>query len=67
MTFDQRTIPRLLELWAESGKSHGGIIFVSRKAFAPNDLSGLAICLVAFWDAYRDLDWTDRLAHLRRI
>ena len=35
VTYDRRTIPLLLKTWAESGRSHGGVIFVDEKSIAP--------------------------------
>ena len=35
VTYDRRTIPPLLKLWAEEGRSHGGVIFVDEKTISP--------------------------------
>jgi hypothetical protein len=37
VTYDRRTIPPLLKLWAEEGRSHGGVIFVDEKTISPAD------------------------------
>jgi hypothetical protein len=41
VTYDRRTIPLLLKTWAESGRTHGGVIFVDEKTIAPADVGGL--------------------------
>jgi hypothetical protein len=66
VTYDQRTIPKLLHRWAEFQETHAGVIFVDERTIAPNDFSELARSLILFWDEHRDLDWSNRLAFLRR-
>jgi hypothetical protein len=66
VTYDQRTIPRLLQRWAELKDSHAGIVFVDERTIGPNDLPELARSLIVLWDEHRDLDWSNRLAFLRR-
>jgi len=66
VTYDLRTIPPLLRMWSESGTAHGGVVFVDAQTLAPNDIGGLLRALVSLWDVAGDLDWTDRVAFLRR-
>jgi len=66
VTYDQRTIPRLLQRWAELKETHAGIVFVDERTIAPNDLPELARSLILLWDEHRNLDWSNRLAFLRR-
>jgi hypothetical protein len=40
VTYDRRTIPPLLKLWAEEARSHGGVIFVDEKTISPADIGG---------------------------
>jgi hypothetical protein len=40
VTYDRRTMPRLLKLWAEEARSHGGLIFVDEKTISPADIGG---------------------------
>jgi hypothetical protein len=66
VTYDQRTIPKLLQRWADLKQTHAGIVFVDERTIAPNDLPELARSLILFWDEHRNLDWSNRLAFLRR-
>jgi hypothetical protein len=40
VTSDRRTIPPLLKLWAEEGRSHGGVVFVDEKTISLADIGG---------------------------
>lgn len=66
LTYDRRTIAPLLKQWSESGSSHGGVIFISSRTLAPNDIGGLLQSLVRLWDEQRALDWTDRVVYLSK-
>jgi hypothetical protein len=65
VTFDLRTIPPLLRLWAEQGFDHSGVILVDERTFAQNDIGALVTALCAVWLAERDRDWTNRVVYLR--
>jgi len=65
VTFDLRTIPPLLRLWAEQGIDHSGVILVHEQTLAPNDIGGLAAALCAVWKAQGAMDWTNRVVFLR--
>jgi hypothetical protein len=66
VTYDLRTIPPLLKVWAETGQNHGGIIFVDAKTIAPSDIGALVRALAAVAKASREWDWTDRVLFLAR-
>jgi hypothetical protein len=66
VTYDRRTIPLLLKTWAESERSHGGVIFVDEKTIAPADVGGLVQALHRLCQACGRWDWTDRICFLRR-
>ena len=66
VTYDRRTIPLLLKTWAESGRRHGGVIFVDEKTIAPADVGGLVQALYRLSKASARWDWTDRICFLRR-
>lgn len=66
VTYDRRTIPRLLKTWAESGRRHGGVIFVDEKSIAPADVGGVVQALQRLCKASARWDWTDRICFLRR-
>jgi hypothetical protein len=63
VTYDRRTIPPLLKSWAETGQSHGGVIFVDDRSISPADIGGL---MRALYKAAGRWDWTDRVCFLRR-
>lgn len=66
VTYDQRTIPDLLERWALAGEVHGRAIFINRRTLLQDDVGGLAKALIALWDTDHDLDWRNRIVYLRR-
>jgi hypothetical protein len=66
VTYDRRTIPPLLKIWAEAGLQRGGVIFVDEKTISPADFGGLIRALRELFRASRDWDWTDRVCFLRR-
>ena len=65
VTFDLRTIPPLLRLWAEQGVDHSGVILVDEQTLAPDDIGGLVAALCAVWKAQGKEDWTNRVVFLR--
>jgi len=66
VTYDRRTIPPLLKLWAEEGRSHGGVIFIDDETIQPSDAGGLVRALRNLWHQAARWDWTDRVCFLRR-
>lgn len=67
VTYDLATIPDYLNVLAEQGHSHGGVLFVDQCTIAQNDFGGLALALIVFWDAHKDWDWTNRVAFLEAV
>jgi hypothetical protein len=66
VTYDRRTIPPLLKLWAEEGRSHGGVIFVDEKTISPADIGGLVRALISLAGEAGEIDWTNQVYFLRR-
>jgi hypothetical protein len=66
VTYDRRTIPPLLKIWAEEGRPHGGVIFVDEKTISPADIGGLVRALIRLFKETGKWDWTDRVYFLRR-
>jgi predicted nuclease of predicted toxin-antitoxin system len=66
VTYDQRTIPPLLRLWAELARPHGGVVFIDHRTIAPNDIGGLVRALVELDRRLGRLDWTSRTVFLER-
>ena len=66
VTYDRRTIPPLLKLWAEEERSHGGVIFVDERDFLAGGHwrcgSAPSISLV---DVAGGMDWTNQVYFLR--
>lgn len=48
VTYDLRTIPPLLKIWAEEGQTHGGVILVDGKTIALGDIGGLTSALLVW-------------------
>jgi hypothetical protein len=66
VTYDRRTIPPLLKIWAEASRNHGGVIFIDEKTVSPADVGGLVRALAHLAKEADDLDWTNRVVFLRR-
>lgn len=65
VTYDRRTIPPLLKLWAEEERSHGGVIFVDEKTISPPDIGGLVRALILLAGETGEMDWTNQVYFLR--
>jgi hypothetical protein len=65
VAYDRRTIPPLLKLWAEEGRSHGGVIFVDEKTISPADIGGLVRALILLAGEIGEMDWTNQVYFLR--
>ena len=65
VTYDRRTIPPLLKIWAEEGRDHGGVIFVDEKTISPADIGGLVRALTSLAKETGTWDWTNRICYLR--
>lgn len=64
VTYDLRTIPPLLKMWAEEGRSHGGVVFVDEKTISPADIGGLVRALSQLTRGLGKSDWSDRICFL---
>jgi len=65
VTYDRRTIPRLLKTWAEEERQHGGVIFVDEKTISPADIGGLVRALNRLFKEAGTWDWTNRIWFLQ--
>jgi hypothetical protein len=65
VTYDRRTVPPLLKLWAEEERSHGGVIFVDEKTISPADIGGLVRALISLAGETGEMDWTNQVYFLR--
>lgn len=66
VTYDRRTIPPLLKVWAEEGQPHGGVIFVDEETILPSDIGGLIRALAGLIDKTRKWNWINRIVFLQR-
>jgi hypothetical protein len=66
VTYDRRTIPPLLKVWAEQGRRHGGVIFVDEKTISPADIGGVVRALIQLSKKTGKWDWSDRVYFLLR-
>ena len=65
VTYDRRTIPPLLKVWAEEGRSHGGVIFVDEKTISPANIAGIVRALISLAGETGEMDWTNQVYFLR--
>src|ERR1700686_4363470 len=65
VTYDRRTIPPLLKVWAEEERTHGGVIFVDEKTISPADIGRLVWALTRLARETGNWDWTHRVYFLR--
>lgn len=65
VTYDRRTIPPLLKLWAEEECSRGGVIFVDEKTISPADIGELVLALILLAGKAGEADWTNQVYFLR--
>lgn len=65
VTYDRRTIPPLLKVWAEEERKHGGVIFVDEKTISPADTGGLVRALGELARTSARWDWSSRVCFLR--
>jgi hypothetical protein len=66
VSHDRRTIPLLLRVWAEEGRSRGGVIFVDEKTISPAAIGQLVQALSNLWEQSARWDWTDLICYLER-
>jgi hypothetical protein len=65
VTYDRRTNPPLLKIWAEEERPHGGVIFVDEKTISPADIGRLVRALISLAGEAGDMDWTNQVCFLR--
>ena len=67
VTYDCRTIPRLLKDWAESGRHHAGVVLVDEVTIRPSDVGGLLRALTQLAERSQARDCADRVVFLRAV
>jgi hypothetical protein len=66
VSYDRRTIPPLLKVWAEAGLDHAGIIFIDERTISPADIGGQVRALSNLVRRAGRWDWTNRICFLHR-
>jgi len=61
---DCRTLPPMLKEWAESGRSHGGVILIDGRRLHLSDVGALLRALCQLSARLPSDDWTDRVVYL---
>jgi hypothetical protein len=65
VTYDRRTIPPFLKLWAEEDRCHGAVIFVDEETISPANIGGLVYALSSLANEAGEIDWTNQVYFLR--
>jgi hypothetical protein len=65
VTYDLRTIPSLLKLWAETGVHHAGVILIDERTIRQYDVGSLVRSLETVVAEHGVEDWHDRVVFLR--
>jgi hypothetical protein len=66
VTYDLRSIPILLKLWADSERTHAGVIFVDNKTIPASEIGALIKALRKHRQDSAKWNWTNRVCFLRR-
>ena len=66
VTYDCRTIPPLLKIWAESGRHHAGVILIDAKTIPPSGVGNLIRAVEKVFRATSKWTWTDQVIFLRK-
>jgi predicted nuclease of predicted toxin-antitoxin system len=66
VTYDLRTIPSILKIWAEEGRSHTGVVLVDQKTISTDEIGRLVLALLELVKHAQSWDWKNRIFFLRR-
>jgi hypothetical protein len=64
VTYDQKTIPNILDELFYDGQHHAGVIYVDERTIPGGDFGLLVRSLISFWKRFQSLDWIDRIQYL---
>ena len=64
VTFDLKTIPRILAEWTAMGRAHGGVILVDQRTIRTEHFGQLVGALEQLREREHARDWTDRIVFL---
>jgi predicted nuclease of predicted toxin-antitoxin system len=65
VTYDQKTIAPLLIRWGDSGRAHGGVVFIDNRTIPSSNFGALLKALTALWDVTRNDNWNNRTIYLQ--
>lgn len=65
VTFDLAAIPGLLHEWAETGRTHAGVILIDQRTIATSDFGSIIEALLLIVHQTAGESWTDRVLYLR--
>jgi hypothetical protein len=66
VTYDCKTVPRLLIRWAAEGRTHAGVLLIDEKSIRQNDRRGLIRALSIFVANHGDEEWRDQVMYVPR-
>lgn len=64
VTYDVHTIPALVHSWYGTAQDHAGVVLVSERTIASNDIGGLVIALIDLLENSGYQEWTNRVDFL---
>ena len=67
VTFDQKTIPDLLRLWAAEERPHSGVIFADENTIKPSNPSAVAAAVAALAEDIGTVDTENMVRFLRLV
>jgi len=66
VTYDRRTIPPLLKIWAEEERTHAGVIFIDEKTIPQANIGRLVNALSRIFRESGAWDWTNLVCFLQK-
>jgi len=66
VTYDVRTIPKIIQRWGESQMDHAGVIFVDRGSIPQGDRGMLLRGILEVLPDWSGFDWRNRSLYLPR-
>ncbi|HEX5164447.1 MAG TPA: hypothetical protein VFV93_03545 [Thermomicrobiales bacterium] len=64
VSYDVHTIPPLVQEWADAGRQHAGVIFITGRAAQINDVGAILRSLRTLLAEQGDEDWRNRVIYL---
>lgn len=64
LTYDLKTVPRLLQRWSSSNRHHAGVLLVDERTLRPNDIGGLVRAVMRVVAERDGKTWRDQVLFL---